>query len=470
MSGDHDTNDGLAANGLTFDLDVEACVVGAGVAGLTAARELARAGLSVAVLEGRRIGWSASGHHLGTVLQGYNLAPDDLIARVGLQAARELWALADAGAEALRVLATEGTVAGLNLTEGALEVSAVDNGDHLVRRLQLLNEQLGAEAEGWPMDRVRAAIGSLRYFHAIHYPKAFQISPQGLVEGLAALARADGVRIFENTPLVSLDAAGVRKRLVTPSARIRATHVVLAGSVHLGASFRRLSETLLPIWRHAGVAQLSEAARPEIEFAGSVVDADRIDHFRRLEGDKLIWSSGETTWPTSPRPIKPLVRKRMRAVYPVLQNTALDEVWSAPYAQTVHGMPQIGELRSGLWVASGFGHFGLHTAVMAGHLVAAGVAVNDDRWRRFEPFELVWAGGVAGRAVGQAFIGWTHGVAAVTSALSRRNERARQQGALREARLASANRSARNASRLPPRGPSGPVRPSIHDPDRPAGG
>ena len=36
---------------LSFDLDVDICVVGAGLAGLTVAREAARLGASVAVLE-----------------------------------------------------------------------------------------------------------------------------------------------------------------------------------------------------------------------------------------------------------------------------------------------------------------------------------------------------------------------------------------------------------------------------------
>ncbi len=36
---------------LTFDLDVDVCVIGGGLAGLTTAREIARRGWSVAVLE-----------------------------------------------------------------------------------------------------------------------------------------------------------------------------------------------------------------------------------------------------------------------------------------------------------------------------------------------------------------------------------------------------------------------------------
>jgi len=44
---------------LTFDLDVDVCVIGAGLAGLTTARELARRGWSVAVLEAGRIAGAA---------------------------------------------------------------------------------------------------------------------------------------------------------------------------------------------------------------------------------------------------------------------------------------------------------------------------------------------------------------------------------------------------------------------------
>ena len=101
--------------------------------------------------------------------------------------------------------------------------------------------------------------------------------------------------------MVSIDSSGIRKRIVTPSARLRATHIVLAGNVHLGSPLRRLSETLLPVWRYGGVtvplgARLAEA----IAFKGSVSDIDGIDHFRVVDGDRLMWASPETTWAMRP--------------------------------------------------------------------------------------------------------------------------------------------------------------------------
>src|SRR5712671_1028435 len=90
---------------LSFDLDADICVIGAGLAGLSVALEAARLGASVAVLEGRHVGWNASGHQLGTVMPGYGLSVGELIARVGFEDARELWSLSKQGAEYVRATA-----------------------------------------------------------------------------------------------------------------------------------------------------------------------------------------------------------------------------------------------------------------------------------------------------------------------------------------------------------------------------
>src|SRR5947207_3785709 len=231
---------------LSFDLDVDICVVGAGLAGLTVALEAARLGASVAVLEGRHVGWNASGHQLGTVMPGYGLPLSQLIERIGFEDARELWSLSKEGAEFVRANASEEKMPGIALSEGALEVSNVDVGNQLISRLQMLSEDFETEVEGWQIDRVRDQLKTDRYFHGVYYPKAFQIDGRQYVHGLAALARRAGARIFEDTPVVSIDPSGIRKRIVTPIARLRASHIVLAGNIHPGAPLRRLSDTLLP--------------------------------------------------------------------------------------------------------------------------------------------------------------------------------------------------------------------------------
>jgi glycine/D-amino acid oxidase-like deaminating enzyme len=453
---------------LTFDLDADICVVGGGLAGLTVALESARLGASVVVLEGRNIGWGASGHMVGTVMPGYDLATKDLIARIGLESARELWALSKEGAEYVRTQAT--LMPGIAVNEGALEVSNVDAGDRLISQLQMLAEDFETEVEGWQIDQVRAQLMTDRYFHGVYFPKAFQVDGRKYVHGLAALARRAGARIFEDTPVVSIDASGIRKRIVTPSARLRASHIVLAGNVHLGAPSRRLSQTLLPVWRYAGITEpLGERLAETIQLKASVCDTDGIDHFRIVDGDRLMWSSPETTWDGRPQRFAAAIARRIRTIFPRLSGVQVSEVWGGAIGQTVHGMPQVGQLRKGLWVASGFGRHGLATSAMAGQLISRSILWGDERWRLFSPFELVWAGGVTGRVAGQLIGMWTRANYAASGALARYRERLREQERIREARLAEANRLAgtRQASPRPPRKPPEPKPAGTTAPERP---
>jgi glycine/D-amino acid oxidase-like deaminating enzyme len=428
---------------LSFDLDVDICVVGAGLAGLTAGLEAARLGASVAILEGHHVGWGASGRTLGTVMPGYGVAIDDLIARVGFEDAREIWQLSKQGAEYVRAQATEQSIPGIQMSEGALEVSNVDVGDRLIGQLQFLTGDFETEAEGWQVDRVRDHLKTDRYFHGVYFPKAFQIDGSKYLLGLATLARRAGARIFEDTPVVGIDASGIRKRIVTPSARLRASHIVLAGNVHLGAASRRLWQTLLPVWRYAAItAPLGERLKETIAFQGSVTDADGIDQFRIVDGDRLMWASAETTWNARAGRFAPAIARRIRTIFPRLGPVDIADVWGGAIGQTVHGMPQVGQLRKGLWVASGFGRQGLSTTAMAGQLIARSILWGDERWRLFSPFELVWAGGTIGRVAGQLIGMWGRGSSAAAGALARYRERVRDEERKRAARLAEANRQA----------------------------
>ena len=457
LTGDGGGLDGSRAR-LTFDVDADICVVGGGLAGLTVALEGARLGASVVVLEGRHIGWGASGGLLGTVMPGYGLAIKDLIARVGLEDAKELWQLSKEGCEYVRAQATDALMPGIGVSDGALVVSNVDVGDRLISELQMLSEDFATEVEGWQVDQVRARLKTPRYFHGVYFPKAFQVDGRKYIHGLAALAKRAGARIFEDTPVVGIDASGIRKRIVTPSARLRASHIVLAGNVHLGAPSRRLSETLLPVWRYAGITEpLGERLDEVIAFKGSVIDTDGVDQFRIVDGDRLMWASPETTWDARPQRFASAISRRINTIFPQLGRTQVSDVWGGAVGQTVHGMPQIGQLRKGLWVASGFGRQGLSTTAMAGHLIARSILWGDERWRLFSPFELVWAGGITGRAAGHLIGMWSRGSSAAMGALARYREGMREKERVREARLAEANRL---AGTRPPRPRSPPSRPN----------
>jgi gamma-glutamylputrescine oxidase len=393
---------------LAGDLDIDVCVVGAGLAGLTTAREIARAGWSVAVLEARRIAWNASGQNCGFVLPGFAAHIDRVVERVGLYRARELWALSQAGLEYVRATIQETRMPGVDPIDGWINVSKRDDPERTLATLQLIGNDLAIEVEGWASERVREVLKSDRYFNAIHFPRAFHLHPLNYALGLAAAAEEAGAHIFEQTPAVAMDPAGVRKRIDTPRGRLRANHVVLAGNVHIGELMPRVASTLLPIWTYlATTAPIGPRLADAITYDGAVSDGEHADnHYRIVDGDRLMVSGRATLWETDPRRFADGLAGDLKKLYPQLGEIAIEHCWSGVLGRTVHGMPQIGELSPGVWLASGFGGHGLNTSAMAGNLIAHAIVENDDRWRLFLPFELIWAGGLAGRVAAQVAYWW----------------------------------------------------------------
>jgi gamma-glutamylputrescine oxidase len=387
---------------LAKDLDVDVCVVGGGLAGLTVTRELARNGWSVALIEAGRLAARASGRNTGFVLPGFAADPDRLIARVGFEQTKDLWALAQAGLDYVRNAIADDAMPGVDPHDGWLYVSKTDNGDEFIRLVGLLGE-LGCEIEGWPTERVRAVLHSERYFHAIHYLRAFHIHPLNYALGLALAAERDGARIFEQTPALSVDPAGVRKRIITPAARLRADHVVLCGNLQIGRLMPQVAAALVPVTTYViTTPPLGSRLAETIEFRGAVSDTDLADnHYRIIDGDRLMWSGRATTWARNPRRYVPALTADIKKTYPQLGEVMSAYSWSGTLGNTIHRMPQIGELGHHVWLASGFGGHGLNTTAMAGNLIARAILENDQAWRQFSPFELVWAGGLFGRAAVQ---------------------------------------------------------------------
>jgi gamma-glutamylputrescine oxidase len=387
---------------LNADLDVDVCVVGGGLAGLTVAREVARSGWSVVLLEAGRLAASASGRNTGFVLPGFAADSDRLISRVGFERAKNLWALSQAGLDYVRDTIAAERAAGIDAQGGWLYVSKTDDGEEFLRSAAQLGD-LGCEVEYWPTERVRAFLRSERYFHAIHYLRAFTIHPLNYALALAAAAERDGARIFEQTPALSIDPAGVRKRIVTPRARLRADQVVLAGNVQIKGLVPRLAATLIPITTYViTTAPLGPRLAEAVGYRGAVSDTDLADnHYRIVGGDRLMLSGRSTVWARNARRYVRELSGDIAKTYPQLGQVEVDYAWAGTLGNTVHRMPQIGELGPGVWLASGFGGHGLNTTAMAGNLIARAVVEGDPTWRQFTPFELVWAGGWAGRAAVQ---------------------------------------------------------------------
>ncbi len=391
---------------LNFDLDVDVCVVGGGLAGLTVAREVARRGWAVALLEARRVAWNASGRNCGIAMPGFAAAPERIVERVGLDHARALWKLSEQGLAYVRDAIRETEMPGVVPVPGCLDVSTTDDSDEFLAVLALLGQEFGVDVEGWPVERLRLVLKTDYYFHALHFPAAFHIHTLNYARGLAVSAEQHGARIFENTPVLEIDPAGVRKRLVTPTARVRAAHVVLAGNALIGGLVPHLAETVLPVTSYVAVtAPLGERLSAAVAYRGAVSEgrfADRRCHI--VDGNRLMWAGAKGLWPSQPGKVARSFQRDISRRFPQLGEVEIADIWSGVTGLAVHRMPQIGEVSPGIWLASAFGGHGINTSAMAGDLIAHAIIDGDDRWRLFLPYELVWAGGATGRTLTQ--IGW----------------------------------------------------------------
>jgi glycine/D-amino acid oxidase-like deaminating enzyme len=334
---------------------------------------------------------------------------------------------------------------GIEAQDGWLHVAKTDDGDAFMRRVGVLGE-FGAEIEGWPTERVRAVLRSERYFHGIHFPRAIQIHPLNYALGLAAAAERAGARIFEHTPALSIDPAGVRKRIVTPAARLRANHVVLCGNLQLASLMPRVSSVLIPVTTYViTTAPLGSRLNKAIDYRGAVSDSELADnHYRIVGGDRLMWSGRATTWARNPRRYVGALTADIKQTYPQLGGVAVDYAWSGTLGNSIHRMPQIGELGPGVWLASGFGGHGLNTTAMAGNLIARAIVDGDQTWRQFTPFELVWAGGILGRATAQLYYWMKRARDAAAERRARAAETAHRRA--REAEIAMAGRAQQAAA------------------------
>jgi gamma-glutamylputrescine oxidase len=171
----------------------------------------------------------------------------------------------------------------------------------------------------------------------------------------------------------------------------------------------QFAETLLPVFTSVVVtAPLGDKLHEAIRFPGAVSDAAGLtSHHHRVVDGRLMWSGRSAVRLGKPQREAAALVRRIKRTYPALRGATAEQTWIGIAGQTVHGMPQIGEITPGLWLLGGFGGHGLAATAMGGEMLARAIVENDQAWKMFSPFALVWAGGALGRTA-QQVSGWSH--------------------------------------------------------------
>jgi glycine/D-amino acid oxidase-like deaminating enzyme len=403
-------SDGCLRPPLEGSLDTEVAVVGAGLAGLTAALEVARAGRSVVVLEAERIAWGASGRNGGFVGPGYATSHAHIGRMVGPERAHALHRLSIEGARMVAENLDSLGVANAPAVHGKMSVLRYPDPDGLSRRRDALEREFGYATEVMTTEEVRALLRSDKYHQALLDPAAFHFHPLNYARALAGAVESLGGRVHEGSRVVSADLDAPEKVLRTDRGEVRARDVVLAGGGYTDALVPRLRRSFLPI---ATYVLLTEPARKRIAEAvrtpRAISDSRRAgDYYRLVDGgERILWGGRITTRRSEPRRLAAMLRRTMVSTYPQLEGVRVEVAWSGLMAYARHLMPLVGRLQPGVWNSLGFGGHGLNTTAIGGRVVAEGILRASDRWRLFEPFGLAWNGGPFGTAAAQLTY-WTY--------------------------------------------------------------
>jgi gamma-glutamylputrescine oxidase len=212
---------------LEGDVQVEACVIGAGVAGLSCARRLARHGIATLVLERDTVAGGASGRNGGFLLAGLASFHNDAINMYGHDYARRAYARTLAAEEEMYALAEELGVGGAVRRVGCLRVSVTeDEAEHVRKHVAALREDSFPaellERDELPPSLQRSAWNACLTDHdgALH--------PARWIRALAADAERAGARIHEGTPVTAPVRAPAEGPVEAAGASVRARHVIVA--------------------------------------------------------------------------------------------------------------------------------------------------------------------------------------------------------------------------------------------------
>ena len=361
---------------LADDLRVDVAMIGGGIAGLTAAREVKRHGLTVAVLEADRVVANVTGYTTAKLTALHTLKYAHVEKTFGVDAARTYAQSQQAAVEHVAsTVVTEAVDCDFERQDAF--TYAVDEGE-----LDAIHEEVAAAVRaGLPASFVTDSALPYDFAGAIRVERQAQFHPRKYLLHLADAIPGDGSHIFERTRVVGVG-EGSPCTVRTENAVVTADHVIVA--THFPILDRALLFSRLEPHRDVVVAAAIPAAdaTPGM-YISTEANTRSVRTAPYRNGQRLLIVTGE--------PWKPGHESDVQRRYSALAEwtryrfgvTDFAYHWSTQDNATTDGVPYIGPLHVGArntYVATGFGGWGMSNGTLSGLILADLIRGIDNPW------------------------------------------------------------------------------------------
>ena len=331
-------------------------VVGGGLTGINAAREVARQGASVTLLEAETLGFGASTRNGGIVHPGYHWTPRTLIKRHGEETGRALYHESVEAYELVKRLIAEEEIDCEFRESGHLELAyAPSHVDDLHEQIESL-AVVGVEATFVPRERLRDEIGSDAYYGGLLYEGSGLLHPGKYFAGLVAAAERAGADLHDG-----IRATGIRRqadgRLVVETTRgaILAKDVVVGTNGYTDGVVPSLRRRIIPIGSYIIATEPlpEELARDVSPRGRAFFDTKNFLYYWHVSEDRRMVFGGRVSFlPTSVDQTAASLHEGLLEVHPQLAGYRVDYAWGGKLGFTFDRMPHVGR-RDGVTYAMG---------------------------------------------------------------------------------------------------------------------
>jgi gamma-glutamylputrescine oxidase len=367
---------------LEGEMTCDVGVVGGGLAGLSAALNLAERGFKVVLLEGSRLAHAASGRNGGQVINGYACDMDTMEAELGPQAARIAW---DLSLEAVEIIDQRVRQHGIDCdwVRGWAAVAVTPKKyDELLRWQDRAATRYGyTHYTRWDRDTLRQHLDSPRYAGGLYDALGGHIHPLKYALGLARAAEAAGAILFENSPVTRIE-QGAQPAAHTEKGVVRCQHLVLAANVFVGALAPALDKKIMPVGTYVVTTEPlgAERAASLIHPNFAVCDTQFVLDYYRLTADHRLLFGGKVSYSgLTPPNLKGAMRADMLRVFPQLKDVCIEHAWGGFVDITMNRAPHWGRLADHVYFCQGFSGHGVAMTGLAGQLIAEAIAGTAER-------------------------------------------------------------------------------------------